>query len=229
MKKFFLLSLSLLALLAVSLRASVQKTRHQELVERVESCEAILQEFMAQPETAIPPAVFQRARAIVILNQGRVGFLLGVKEGYGVILAKRPDGMWSVPVLISAGEGSLGFQVGASTQETILIFTEDQTARLLFKQRFNVGLDAKAVAGPRVAEKDNVNRRLIEAPVLVYSKNKGLFAGATIKSGYISRDDEANRTLYRTQYTLPELLYSDWVPPIDEVRPLMNLVQKLAP
>ncbi len=227
MKKLFLLSL--LALAAPLSLLAVDKTKHQVLVERVESCEAILQEFQAKPETAIPASVFQRARAIVILNQGKFGFLLGLKEGYGVILAKRPDGSWSLPVLISAGESSIGLQVGASTQETILIFTDDQTARILFKKRFNVGLDAKAVAGPRVAEKENDNKPLIQAPVLVYAKNKGLYAGATIKSGYIARDDGSNRELYHTQYTLPELLFSNWVTPIDEVRPLMNLVQKLAP
>jgi len=45
----------------------------------------------------------------------------------------------------------------------------------------------------------------------------------------LSRNDDANFTLYATHYTLPELLYSDWVQPIPEVQPLMNYVQKLAP
>ena len=56
-----------------------------------------------------------------------------------------------------------------------------------------------------------------------------LEAGATVKAGYLSRDDDANRALYNTRYTLPELLYSDWVAPIPEVQPLMDYVSKLAP
>ena len=65
--------------------------------------------------------------------------------------------------------------------------------------------------------------------MLVYTKNAGLYAGATVKAGHISRNDAANFQLYNTKYTMPELLYSDWVQPAPEVVPLMELVQKIAP
>ena len=45
----------------------------------------------------------------------------------------------------------------------------------------------------------------------------------------LERSDDANFILYDTQYTMPELLYSDWVKPAPEVVPLMDLVQKIAP
>jgi lipid-binding SYLF domain-containing protein len=227
MKKIILMSL--VALLAVPLRSEPAKSKRDDLVARVETCETILQEFMIRRQTAIPADVLQRARALVILNQFKAGFLFGVKDGYGVILAKKPDGRWSVPVLLSAGEASLGLQVGATSVQTILVITDDKTPRLLFNQRFNVGVDAKAVAGPRAAERENDNRPLIDAPVLVYTKNIGLYAGATVKAGYLSRNDDANRILYNTRYTLPELLYSDWVTPVPEVKSLMDYVQKIAP
>jgi len=135
MKKLFLLSL--LGLFIASLRAEyVQKSRREELVEKVESCEAVLQEFMAKPETAIPASVLQRAKAIVILNQVKAGLLFGFKDGYGVIMVRQAGGQWSIPVLISAGEGSIGLQAGINTAESILIFTEDQTARLLVQPTF---------------------------------------------------------------------------------------------
>jgi lipid-binding SYLF domain-containing protein len=110
-----------------------------------------------------------------------------------------------------------------------MIITNDQTPRLFFKDRFNVGVDAKAVAGPKAAEAQRDNHPIVDAPVLLYSKTKGLYAGATVKFGFLSRNDDANYTLYATQYQLPELLYSDWVQPIPEVQPLMNYVQRLAP
>lgn len=228
MKKIVLLSL--LALIgAFSLPVAHAAMTRPDLVTRVESCEAILQEFMANPATAIPSSVLQQAKAIVIVNQFKAGFFLGIKDGYAVIMVKQANGRWSLPVLLAAGEASVGFQVGAKADETIMVIMNDQTPRLLFNHRFNVGIDAKAVAGPKAAESEKDNRPMIEAPVLVYSKSKGLFAGATVKTGYISRNDEANFTLYNTQYTLPELLYSDWVKPPSEVQPLMNLMQKLAP
>jgi SH3 domain-containing YSC84-like protein 1 len=210
-------------------RAADQSTKREDLISHVESCEAILQEFMGHPATAIPPAVLARARAIVIANQFKAGFLFGVQNGYGVVLVKKANGRWSVPVLIKAGAASLGFQVGATAVETIFVITDDQTPRLLFNNRFNVGVDAKAVAGPHAAEKEDSNHPIINAPVLVYTKNTGLYAGATLKAGYLARNDAANQLLYNTTQEMPELLYSDWVAPIPEVQPLMNMVQRIAP
>ena len=226
MKKILLLSV--IAFFAAQLRA---ESKREDLVTRVESCEAILQDFMIHRDTAIPASVLKQARAIVIVNQFKAGLLFGIKQGYGVILARKPDGRWSIPVLISAGEASLGLQLGAKSVESVYIITDDTTPRLFFNKHFNVGVDAKAVAGPKAAEAENNNHALIEAPpaapVLVYSKSAGLYAGATVKAGYLSRNDDANRVLYNTAYTMPELLYSDWVAAPSEVQPLMSYVAKI--
>ena len=229
MKKLVITLLIALTATLVPGRAADQSTKREDLISHVESCEAILQEFMGRPETAIPASVLARARAIVITNQFKAGFLIGVQNGYGVVLVKKASGRWSVPVLIKAGAASLGLQLGGTTVETIFVITDEQTPRLMFNNRFNVGVDAKAVAGPHAAEKEDDNHPIIDAPVLVYARNAGLYAGATLKAGYLSRNDSANRLLYNTAYAMPELLYSDWVQPIPEVQPLMNMVQRIAP
>lgn len=225
MKKFLLLFLAVLSGAAVA-RAEPTRT---DLLNRIQTCEAILQEFQTRSALAIPQAVWQRAKAVLIINQFKAGFLLGVKDGYGVIMVKKPDGRWSLPVLINAGEASLGFQLGAKSVESIYVITDEQTPRMLFESRFNIGVDAKATAGPRVAETERYNEEILNTPMLAYTKSVGLYAGATVKAGHISRDDKANWTFYNTRYTMPELLYSDWVQPPKEVQPLMALMQKLAP
>ena len=225
MKK--LLILSIVALFGTAIVRA--ETSRPELVDQVETCEAILQEFQIRADTAIPPAVLQKARAIIIVNQFKAGFLLGVKAGYGVIMVKKPNGRWSLPVLINANEASLGLQAGATSVETIYVITNDNTPRMLFNHRFNVGVDARAVAGPKAAEVERNGAEILQTPMLVYTKNAGLYAGATVKAGHLARNDTANSTLYNTRYTMPELLYSDWVTPPKEVRPLMDLMQKLAP
>ncbi len=210
-------------------RLSAGATSRSDAIAHVESCEAILQEFMADPATAIPAPVLQKARALIIVNQFKGGFYIGVKNGYGVVLVKKANGNWSLPVLVAAGEVSLGLQFGANSIETVMVVTDDNTPRMIFNQRFNVGVDAKAVAGPNAAEAERFNQDLLDSPVLVYTKTRGLFAGATVKTGWLQRDDTTNFNLYGTQYTMPELLYSDWVKPIDEVKPLMDYVKKIAP
>lgn len=224
MKKF--LSLSLIGLFgAVILRAEPTRA---ELVTRIESCEAILQEFQAKAALRPSPDAWQRAKAVLILNQFKAGFLLGVQDGYGVIMVKKSDGRWSLPVLVNAGEASLGLQLGAKAVESVFIITDDKTPRMLFNHRFNLGVDAKAVAGPKAAESERNNAEILKTPLLAYTKSVGLFAGATVKAGHITRNDSANFILYDTRYTMPELLYSDWVQPPKEVQPLMALLQTLA-
>jgi lipid-binding SYLF domain-containing protein len=227
MKKLLTLALAATLLGAASARAGDDPRTEQ--VTRVDTCEAILREFMSSPATAIPPGIWQQARGVMILNQFKAGFILGVKGGYGVIMVKKPGGHWSLPVLIDASEASLGLQIGAKSVETVCIITDDATPRLLFTSQYNIGVDAKAVAGPKSAEYENDARTTFIAPVLVYSRSVGLFAGATVKAGHVKRDDAANFILYSTAYTMPELLYSDWVTPPSEVQPLMAYVQQLAP
>jgi len=232
MKRFFLLGLALItACGAPVLRAA---NGHDEYVKHIETCEAILQEFQDDPAYAIPPQVLQRARGIVIMNQFKAGFIFGATGGYGVIMVKRPENTvrpgenpWSIPVLLHGGGLDFGLQVGGRTIETIFVLTDDETPRRLFHDRFNVGIDAKAVAGPKWTEIESVNKEILATPVLVYTKTAGLYAGATIKAGYLTRDDDANHTFYRTNYSLPELLYGNFVTPPDEVKPLMAYVNKL--
>ncbi|MES2695319.1 MAG: lipid-binding SYLF domain-containing protein [Verrucomicrobiota bacterium] len=226
MKK--LLLVSVLALFAAALgRAAPSR---EDLVARVESCEAILQEFHTRSVSGgISPDAWKKAKALLITNQFKAGILIGVQDGYGILMVKQSTGRWSIPVLVNAGEASLGFQLGAKSVESVFIITDDAIPRMLFKNRMNIGVDAKAVAGPKAAEVENNNEELLKAPILAYTKAVGLFAGATVKAGHVSRNDQANFLLYNTRDTMPELLYSDWVTPPKEVVPLMNLVQRLAP
>jgi lipid-binding SYLF domain-containing protein len=224
-----LLPLLIAALFTLAPAHALAKASRADLVTKVESCEAILQSFQRDPRTAIPASVLAKAKGLVIINQFKAGLIFGVKGGHGVIMVKQATGRWSLPVLITASETSIGLQIGANDVETIYVLTDDQTARLLFKQRFRLGVDAKAVIGPKAAEANNPDYKVIDAPVLVYSKTAGVFAGATVKAGYIARNDDDNAILYNTRYTLPELLYSNWVQPPAEVQPLMNLVQSISP
>jgi lipid-binding SYLF domain-containing protein len=227
MKKF--LPLLILALAGIGVGAARATPDRPDLVTEVQSCYAILQNFMSYPDTAIPPEVWQKAQAVLIVNQFKAGFIFGIKGGYGVIMVKHPGGHWSVPVLLSANEASFGFQAGAKSVETIYIMTDSQTPRMLFKRRFNIGVDAKAVIGPKAADYEKDDHPILNNAVLVYAKEAGLFAGATVKAGQVARNDDANYVLYHTSYALPELLYSDWVQPPPEVEAFVNYVQRLSP
>lgn len=227
MKKSLFVFVALAALVATTSRTRAGTPNRKDLVERVETCEAILREFQADPQYAIPKAVLAKARGLVVVNQFKGGFIIGVQDGYGTVMVKRQDGTWSVPALIRAGEASFGLQLGAKSVETIYVITDDSTPRLIFNQRFNIGVDAKAVAGPNAAESEAVTNQVLRAPVLVYSRKVGLYAGATVKSSWIARNDDANFLLYNTTAALPELLYGNQVKAIPDIKPFLDYVAQI--
>lgn len=226
MKKFLTVVLSLAALV-VSLPAANGLTR-ANVITQLDSCEAILQEIQGNVRTAIPAEVLRKARGIIIVNQFQGGFIFGIKDGYGVALVRRPNGKWSVPAFLKAGEFSFGLQAGAKAINAVYVLMDDDTARLLFRNRMNLGADAKAVAGIRASERESVTKPLPgDANVLVYSAQEGLYFGATIKTGYLSPNQRANELFYNASHRMPELLYSDWVTPPQEASFLMNYVARL--
>ncbi|MFA5056760.1 MAG: lipid-binding SYLF domain-containing protein [Opitutaceae bacterium] len=224
MKRLLLLAV----VLSLATAAGAADFNRADYVARLQTCEAILQSTMLYPARAIPADVLRRARGVVIVNQVQVGLFLGVKDGWGVALIKKPNGQWSLPVFIKAGELSFGLQAGGKSIETIYVLMDDPSTRLLFKSRFNFGLDAKAVAGPLAAEAERATETF-NAQVLVYSNVKGFYAGATVKTGTISPLTEATQQFYHTEYGVPELLFSDWVKPQPEAQSLMNYLQQLSP
>lgn len=226
MKKF-LTAVLCLAALAVSLPAAPGLSR-DNVITQLDSCEAILQEIQGNTRTAIPVEILRRAKGIIIVNQFQGGFIFGIKDGYGVALVRRPNGKWSVPAFLKAGEFSFGLQVGAKAINAVYVLMNDDTARLLFRNRMNLGADAKAVAGIRAAEREAVSKALpADVNVYVYSNVEGLYAGATVKTGYLSPNQKANELFYNATHRMPELLYSDWVQPPQEARFLMDYVTRL--
>ena len=223
MKKF-LTAVFCFTTLVAGLRAADGFDR-ASVVKQLDSCEAILQEIQGNIKTAIPADVLRKAKGLIIVNQFQGGFIFGIKDGYGVALVRRPNGKWSVPAFLRAGEFSLGLQAGAKSINAVYVLMDDETSRLLFRNRMNLGVDAKAVAGIRAAEREAVSKALPgDANVLIYSSTEGFYVGATLKTGFLSPHQRANELFYNSSHRMPELLYSDWVTPPPEANYLMNYV-----
>jgi lipid-binding SYLF domain-containing protein len=228
MKKFLSVLFCITALASMALPAHAVAVKRETLIERLDTCEAILQDLQSSTKTAIPANILRQARGIVIINQVQAGLLFGVKDGYAVALVRRPNGRWSVPAFLNAGEASFGLQAGVKALNTVMVIMDDTTARLLLKEKFNFGAEAQAAAGVRAADSEAVTKPLPAGTnVYVYSLKEGYYLGAAIKTGYMSPDDEANRTFYNTSNRMPELLYSDWVQPPPEANYIINYVTRL--
>ncbi|MBL4575981.1 MAG: lipid-binding SYLF domain-containing protein [Opitutaceae bacterium] len=221
---FLFLSIGLLG----SIQAKEKVSPHQKLVDRLTTAEYVLEKAMGDPKTAIPRDILSKAKGIIILNQYKFGLFVGGEGGYGVLVVRDiKTNEWKLPSFLTAGQASFGFQFGVKEKNYIFLLMTDDTLRLACASRFDVGVDASAVAGPIGRESENFD--LFKSPVLVYSTMQGLFAGASIKGGWIAQDQKANHLFYNTTHDTPEILLSNWFKlPVDG-RPLINRLKVYGP
>jgi lipid-binding SYLF domain-containing protein len=225
MKKLLIAAFCLSGLLVA---ARAENFDRKSVVTELDSCEAIIREMQGNMKTAIPADILRKAKGIIVINQFQGSFIFGIKDGYGVALVRRPNGKWSVPAFLKAGEFSFGLQAGAKAINAVYVLLNDDAARLLLKSRMNLGAEANAAAGIRAADREAVTRGLPnDVNVLVYSTTEGLFAGASVKTGYLSPHQAANEIFYSSKNKMPELLYSDWVTPPPEARYIMEYVTQI--
>jgi lipid-binding SYLF domain-containing protein len=209
--RFITLALGLLAIASTPLTAAKQ-SYIQKLNDRLERAEWVLETIMVDASSTIPRNLLRQAKGIIILNQYRAGFIFGGQGGNGVLVIRNPQtGRLGVPGYMTAGQVSFGLQAGYTEVNYVFLLMTDEAVTKAYSGRFNIGVDAKAVAGPVGKTAENFD--LFRAEVLAYTGSSGLFAGATVKGGWVSVDDKANRAFYNTTYSTPEILLSTWFKP----------------
>src|ERR1043166_1696095 len=156
-------------------------------------------EIMNVAEKAIPQSLLDRAEAIAVFpNVIKAGFIVGGREGHGVI-SRRVNGGWGPPTFFDLGGGSIGLQIGAAKTDFVLLFMNDDAVAGLLKDKFEIGGEGSAVAGPVGRTAAASTDALLKAAIISYSRSKGLFAGLEIKGVVIKPDDDENRGVYETR------------------------------
>jgi len=198
---------ALVAFSAAGLQAA-KKTFREQLAEKLLACEYALEVVMSKPETAVPTQEIKEAKGIIIMRQVRAGLIVGGQGGSAILICRVPQqgNQWGPPVFLDPGGVNFGLQAGVSEINTVILLNSDEAVRRAYSGRFDLGADAKAVAGPLNANKDNSD--LMKAPVRIYTSFGGAYAGATLKTGWIKPFEKANRELYRTAFATPEIAIS---------------------
>ncbi|MBE2214830.1 MAG: lipid-binding SYLF domain-containing protein [Opitutaceae bacterium] len=214
---------ALVAFSAAGLHAE-KKTFRDQLAEKLLACEYALEVVMSKPETAVPAQEIKEAKGIIIMRQVRAGLIFGGQGGSAVLICRVPQkgDEWGAPVFLDPGGVNFGLQAGMSEINTVILLNSDEAVRRAYSGRFDLGADAKAVAGPKSADKDNSD--LMKAPVRIYTSLGGAYAGATLKTGWIKPFERANRELYRTALGTPEIAISTAFQPAPEAVAIRNRV-----
>ena len=198
--------------------------------ERARKAGSVLSEIMGAPDQGIPEDLLEKAHAIAIIPHVVKGaFIVGGRYGKGLISRRGTDGNWTAPAFITIGGGSVGFQIGGSATDLVLVFTNEDGLKPLLKGKFTLGGDASVAAGPVGRTASGSTDITLSSAIYSYSRSKGLFAGVSLQGASITMDDSANEAVYGRPVTGEDILLRGKVRTNQVVQPFIASLVKYVP
>lgn len=165
-------------------------------VRRIEDSAQIFAEIMGAPDSSIPRSLLDSAQCIAIIPaEKKLAFIVGANYGKGLVTCRGPKS-WSGPVFLSISGGSFGFQAGGSSTDFILVFRGRSGLRKLLSDRFKIGGDISAAAGPVGRSAAAGTDIELHAEILTYSRTRGIFAGISLSGAVVQPDESGTQALY---------------------------------
>lgn len=188
-----IVSLCLCLLTICSARAASSKN---DLQDRVEAAKTVLDQIMQANDRSIPQNILEQATCVgVVPGVIKGAFVFGAQYGQGIVTCRTGHG-WSAPVFIRLAGGSWGLQIGGQSTDLILVAVNDRGFQDLLKNKFKIGADASAAAGPVGRAGQAATDWKMNAELLSYSRNKGLFAGISLDGTSVSQNKDDTETYY---------------------------------
>ncbi len=189
------ISLAMIALLLVGVWTT--SARAKDEVRTVQDSAEVLKSIMSIPEKGIPPVLLRNAHAVAIIPGVIKGaFIVGGRHGTGVALVRGENGHWSDPIFVSITGGSVGWQVGGTSTDLVLVFKSRRGVESLLKGKFTLGADVAVAAGPVGRNAEAATDVMLKSEILSYSRSRGLFAGLSLEGAALLVDDDADAAYY---------------------------------
>src|SRR5437868_13493690 len=100
----------------------------------------------------------------------------GGKYGRGFASCRRCGNSWTGPAAVAIEGGSFGLQLGGSSTDVIMLVMKESGMNRLLGNKFTIGGQAAAAAGP-VGRETSANTDVqMRAEILSWSRSRGLFA-----------------------------------------------------
>ena len=224
MFKHIVLSAALVAGLITSALASSDR---DDDIERIRHATEVFHEIMATPDKGIPQELLESAKCIAIIpDEKKAAFVVGGNYGKGLATCRTANG-WSAPLFVAVGGGSVGFQIGASSTDVVMVFMNEKGMRSLLSDKFKIGADATAAAGPVGRHAAAATDAKMNAEILTYSRSKGLFAGVSLDGAVVQADNSGNRAMYGESVNRREIVDGSVKAP-EEAKPLLREIAQYA-
>jgi lipid-binding SYLF domain-containing protein len=172
--------------------------RENEPVNRLDEAAAVFSEVMATPDKGIPQEMLEHAHCIVIVPDLKTAaFVFGGKYGKGYLSCRNKSGRgWSAPGTVRIEGGSVGFQIGGSSTDLIMLVMNARGADKLLSSKFTLGAEGSVAAGPVGRTATAQTDAQMHADILSWSRSQGLFAGLALEGATLRQDLDDNAALY---------------------------------
>jgi SH3 domain-containing YSC84-like protein 1 len=186
-----------------------------EPARRLDEAAAVFSEIMAAPDKGIPQDLLEKANCIVIVPSLKTGaFVFGGKYGKGYISCRQKSGKgWSAPGAVRIEGGSIGFQIGGSSTDLIMLVMSEQGADKLLSSKFTLGAEGSVAAGPVGRTATAQTDAQMKADILSWSRSQGLFAGVALEGATLRQDLDDNAKLYGKKLENREIVMGAVPPP----------------
>ena len=167
-------------------------------VKRLKEATAVISEIMSTPDKGIPEELVSKAHCIVIVpNMKTAAFIVGAKYGKGYLSCRNKNHVgWSAPGTVRIEGGSVGFQIGGSATDLIMLVMNTRGADKLLSSKFTLGAEGSVAAGPVGRTATAQTDAQMKAEILSWSRTQGLFAGIALEGATLRQDLDDNTELY---------------------------------
>jgi lipid-binding SYLF domain-containing protein len=180
----------------------------KDVNQRLDSAADVLIDMMHASDKGIPQDLINKSTCMAIVPGLKKGaFIVGAKYGKGFVVCRRTSGTgWTAPAAIRVEGGSVGFQIGGSEQDVILLVMNRDGMSKLLKDQFTLGGEATVAGGPVGRDAQAQTDAMMHAEMLSYSRSRGVFAGVSLDGATMRQDSDADEEMYGRKITNKEIL-----------------------
>jgi lipid-binding SYLF domain-containing protein len=197
--------LAVTILMAIASLTAVASDRDDD-VNRTQKAAQVFKEIMNTPDQGIPSNLLESAKCIAIIpGDKKFAFVFGGSYGRGIATCRTGHG-WSAPMFVAIDSGSVGYQIGGSSTDIVMLFMNDHALQSLMSDKFKVGADASVAAGPVGRNATAATDLKLNAEILSYSRSKGIFAGVSLDGAVMQADKSGDKAMYGDDVNRHEIL-----------------------
>jgi SH3 domain-containing YSC84-like protein 1 len=217
-------------ILAAALAIVPMLAKDGEPVKRLNESAAVFSEVMATPDKGIPQDLLSKAACIVVVPSVKTAaFVVGAKFGKGYVSCRNKGGTgWSAPGTVRIEGGSVGFQIGGSATDLIMLVMNERGVDKLLSSKFTLGGEGSVAAGPVGRTATAQTDLQMHAEILSWSRSQGLFAGIALEGATLRQDLDDNAVLYGRKLENREIVTTGVRAPRSAMR-LLDLLNKYSP